>query len=459
MGEFSQIALYTISGNNLFRQGIKNLMAEGNGITIPSGFKDCDSALNYFCHDSSFQKNNNVVFIEDLSLDKVQIINFVNKIHTCYRLNEFKTILYTKSVDAEYLNELALLNINGILHEDDTPLKAFLQALKEKKESNKPAELFHAHANGKLYDTIKLINGGSIYYDSRASTIISKHIWAKEHNNSLHCPSLCNEIVQDKRCLKDVACTWKMLNRKLKPEATERTGKFITGKKKLRALFISAAPVIIGGLISLFSDDAFIDFDTKEYHEIIRRGRTEFLNYDAIIYDDENNIKQQESLLNTFIYEKDKIELAYKRKIEPEAIIYTRSENILYLRRLIELKTIGLVHKTSPIENILEAIDAFYNGSIYLDPAICKKIKEYNRNISIHPLSKLTNSQLKVLNELAEGWKNKKIAENLFVTIKDVEKHRANIEHILDIKPEEIVHFAIKYREEIKYLLEFPINV
>ena len=41
--------------------------------------------------------------------------------------------------------------------------------------------------------------------------------------------------------------------------------KISTKEKKIKALFVSAVPAIIAGIISLFSNDAFINLDAKKY--------------------------------------------------------------------------------------------------------------------------------------------------------------------------------------------------
>jgi DNA-binding NarL/FixJ family response regulator len=57
--------------------------------------------------------------------------------------------------------------------------------------------------------------------------------------------------------------------------------------------------------------------------------------------------------------------------------------------------------------------------------------------------SVLTRRERQVLKLMIEGWKNREIAEALFITARTVEKHRANvIRKVGSAKPADLVHFA-----------------
>ena len=77
-------------------------------------------------------------------------------------------------------------------------------------------------------------------------------------------------------------------------------------------------------------------------------------------------------------------------------------------------------------------------GKRYLSPSISEKIiKGYlegkEDNLSVSSWQKLSQREREVLKLIAEGYKNKEIAEDLCISLKTVEKHRANLMKKLDL--------------------------
>jgi len=77
-------------------------------------------------------------------------------------------------------------------------------------------------------------------------------------------------------------------------------------------------------------------------------------------------------------------------------------------------------------------------GKPYLSPGVSDKViegylvgKESNRSLS--PWETLSQREREVLKLIAEGFKNKLIAEDLCISLKTVEKHRANLMKKLDL--------------------------
>ena len=527
MGMQSRINLYAVSKSSSFLEGLESLINKDNEIHLWRCCRNLNELLSEFKSRDSSLLNNNVIFIDNLSLDKTETINLLRNFQSGFRLNKAKAIVYTGSCDAGYLTELKELNVDGILHDEESPIRDILLKAGDQIKDNSEISLPYNDVCEKFISTIKLVSSGAVCYDERVSAIINEHNWARR------------DIERNNMCLGCKGYSKDLPAAKFKLKSAEKVIKFATGHNKFKALILSTVPLMAAGIISLLSDDAFINFDTKK-HIDINDGhpngslceKTEVVNYDLIIYDDNGNTNEKDSLLgflcsgnksNNLSYQIDDINkttyetpgvmeqwnnefeqftsclrTGYGRQVifhysQPEVkakgsstfrgypclekntptsrvfvrgrnkpgtkvILYTRSDDILYLRRLKEQGQVGMLHKTSLKEIFVVAINEFYKGNNYLDPAIDKKINGYNEYLSTHPLSKLTHCQLKVLNEVAEGWKNHRIAENLSVTIKDIEKHKTDLSHKLNIKAEELGHFAIEYKDEIKYLLEFLLD-
>ncbi|MBN2468627.1 MAG: response regulator transcription factor [Deltaproteobacteria bacterium] len=98
----------------------------------------------------------------------------------------------------------------------------------------------------------------------------------------------------------------------------------------------------------------------------------------------------------------------------------------------------GYLLKDDTHGELLIAIDSVLKGKFYLSPAISGKVvKGYlegkKKTKGISPWDSLTQREKEVLKLIAEAYSNKEIAEQLFVSVKTVEKHRANLREKLDL--------------------------
>jgi DNA-binding CsgD family transcriptional regulator len=136
-------------------------------------------------------------------------------------------------------------------------------------------------------------------------------------------------------------------------------------------------------------------------------------------------------------------------------IIFTGNNNAFYLKRLIDIGLKGLIHGTSIKDELLKAIETVNVGGFYIDTQISNLIFEFQKYISKHPINNLTNRQIEILNEISNNFKNHQIAPKLKISIGAVEKHKSNIENILNLNSDEIISFAANNKNEILYFLKF----
>ncbi len=98
----------------------------------------------------------------------------------------------------------------------------------------------------------------------------------------------------------------------------------------------------------------------------------------------------------------------------------------------------GYVLKDASQRELFLAIQYVMDGKIFLSPSISEKIVEvYLENRmegkAISAWDNLTSREREILKLIAEGYKNKDIADHLFISKKTVEKHRANLMKKLDL--------------------------
>lgn len=94
---------------------------------------------------------------------------------------------------------------------------------------------------------------------------------------------------------------------------------------------------------------------------------------------------------------------------------------------------VGYLLKDAPQERLLEAIRLAARGDSFLQPSIARKVvAEFSRLSSSHPadrrlIDSLSEREVEVLGQLAQGKSNKQIAATLFITEGTVKNHMTSI--------------------------------
>ncbi|MBS1796634.1 MAG: response regulator transcription factor [Acidobacteria bacterium] len=113
----------------------------------------------------------------------------------------------------------------------------------------------------------------------------------------------------------------------------------------------------------------------------------------------------------------------------------------------------GYVIKDSAVGEITEAIRAAARGENFISPLLSTLlIKRLNRveNPQTSRLDSLTTSERRVLRLVAEAKSNKQIADELFISVRTVENHRANICAKLDLEGKNaLLAFALTNKKDI----------
>lgn len=133
-------------------------------------------------------------------------------------------------------------------------------------------------------------------------------------------------------------------------------------------------------------------------------------------------------------------------------IITTAYSKIDYILEAVESGVKGYILKESSPENLADAIEKVYAGEIYIDSYISNKvikslitkndveIAEDNKSA----YSKLSLREQQILKLLIDGVPIKDIAEELFISSKTVENHKASIMAKLKCKNmTELIRYAI----------------
>ena len=126
-----------------------------------------------------------------------------------------------------------------------------------------------------------------------------------------------------------------------------------------------------------------------------------------------------------------------KRYPEIKIIALTVHKTEEYLLNTLQAGADGYVLKDATHDELVLAIKNVMVGKSYLSPGVSEKViegylegRESHRALSTW--EKLSQREREVLKLIAEGFKNKEIAEDLCISLKTVEKHRANLMKKLD---------------------------
>lgn len=146
----------------------------------------------------------------------------------------------------------------------------------------------------------------------------------------------------------------------------------------------------------------------------------------------------------------DVIKVLKKRLPELKILVLTIHNSEDYIHAALAAGANGYVLKDANYAELTTAIIAVLNDKTYLDPAASDKVVQHylyhTKKEGTEPVSHtLTTRELEILKLIAEAYTNKKIAEYLNISIKTVEKHRANLMRKLNLhSAAELTTFAIQ---------------
>lgn len=123
---------------------------------------------------------------------------------------------------------------------------------------------------------------------------------------------------------------------------------------------------------------------------------------------------------------------------QTQILVLTLHEAEEYVLESLQAGANGYLVKASTHQELLTAVKSVLTGKTYLSPEIQEKVvTAYLRGgeptANFSRLDALTTRERQVLKLVAEGHTNRVIADYLFLSVKTVEKHRANLMKKLDL--------------------------
>jgi DNA-binding NarL/FixJ family response regulator len=137
-----------------------------------------------------------------------------------------------------------------------------------------------------------------------------------------------------------------------------------------------------------------------------------------------------------------------KRKPELKTLMLSMHDSEQFLFEALKAGASGYVLKSGADTDIVEACRAAMRGDSYLYPsAVTALVRDYveRGGRGEEQFDVLTPRELEVLKLIAEARTSKQIAEELFISIKTVERHRQNILDKLGMRDRvELTRYAIR---------------
>lgn len=138
--------------------------------------------------------------------------------------------------------------------------------------------------------------------------------------------------------------------------------------------------------------------------------------------------------------------------IKPElpVLVVSMHDETLYAERVLRAGGRGYIMKQEGPEKMQQAIVKVLNGHVYTSDRIAATILDTlsrpRSSASTSVLGKLTDRELEVLRLTGQGKDNRRIAQELHISLKTVDTHRGHIKTKLGLKNgTELIHYAVRW--------------
>jgi two-component system response regulator NreC len=126
---------------------------------------------------------------------------------------------------------------------------------------------------------------------------------------------------------------------------------------------------------------------------------------------------------------------------DTQIVVLTMQNEPAYARSALSAGVLGYVLKESADAELVEAIRSALAGDQYLNPRLGAKVAA---EPPPGPPDGLSDRELEILRLIALGFTNSQVAEELFLSVRTVETHRAHIQQKLGLSDRaELVRYAL----------------
>jgi two-component system, NarL family, response regulator NreC len=132
-----------------------------------------------------------------------------------------------------------------------------------------------------------------------------------------------------------------------------------------------------------------------------------------------------------------------ERSPTTQIVVLTMQREAAFAREAIRAGALGYILKEAADEELVKAVRLAARGETYLQPELGARIAAEPEQRQDHDL---TEREVEVLRLIALGHTNSEIAEQLYLSVRTVESHRAHIQQKLGLtKRAALVHYALEH--------------
>ena len=146
--------------------------------------------------------------------------------------------------------------------------------------------------------------------------------------------------------------------------------------------------------------------------------------------------------------------MIHERRLPVKVIFLTMHRNQSVVRSMNKIGVSGYVLKDAVLDEIVDCIGAVINGEQFLGSGLGQRdssgVPSSIGTSTIDGINEVSQTERKVLSEIARSRSNREIARDLFISVRTVETHRYNICSKLHIKgPHGLLRFALANKDII----------
>jgi len=201
-------------------------------------------------------------------------------------------------------------------------------------------------------------------------------------------------------------------------------------------------------------------------HDVVRRGLASLINaeHDLYVCGEADGVQAAMAaiartsprlvLVDMSLREGDGFELLRRMSAEtPDvlALVLSMYDETVYAERALRAGARGYVRKVDVAETVLTAIRRVLAGDIYVSENVSigmlHRLAGGSKRTEVgSPVHRLSDRELQILRCIGRGLSNRKIAEELFISVKTVESHREHIKDKLSLPTSgDLLRFAIEF--------------
>ncbi len=119
-------------------------------------------------------------------------------------------------------------------------------------------------------------------------------------------------------------------------------------------------------------------------------------------------------------------------------LVVSALDEDLFADRVLQAGALGFINKQEATENLIRGIRAVLRGEVYLSERMTKRLLKRNVGTGIEeatsPMDRLSNRELQVFRLIGQGLSTKRIAVEMNLSPKTVERYRENIKSKLQLQ-------------------------